>query len=189
MADHQPQALGWGEGSEGKGLLGDGAGAGAGAWGPDRGGDSSGRWGRGHAAQVHARHIRQPVAPGPVPVLLGGPTGTGALAQGHQGFRPEATAGAAASPPVQGDTGSAENRGCQGPPGLGASAPPGAHSELWLRQPLEPEGHGVQAGAAGLGAQGLTGGCGGARGWRQQGLWKGGQLVLRPSLPSLVGDR
>src|SRR3712207_7825040 len=42
---------------------------------------------------VHARHIRQPVAPGPVPVLLGGPTGTGDLAQGHQGFRPEATTG------------------------------------------------------------------------------------------------
>lgn len=158
MADHQPQALGWGEGGKGKGLLGDGGRA----WGPGRGRGS--RWGRGHPAQVHTHHIRQPIAPGPVPVLLRGPVGTGGWAQSHQGLCTEAAAGATASPLVQGDAGSTENGGRWGPPGLGASAPPGAHPELGLRQPLEPEGRGVRASAAGQGAQGLAGSCGGPGG-------------------------
>lgn len=136
MADHQPQALGWGEGGEGKGLLGDSDGA----WGPGRGRVGSGRQGWRHAAQIHTDHRRQPVAPGPVPVLLGGPAGTGGLTQGHPGLRPQAAVGAAASPLVQGDSGSSENRRRRGSPGLQASAPPGTHPELGLRQPLEPEG-------------------------------------------------
>lgn len=50
--------------------------------------------------------------------------------------------GAAASPPVQGDAGSWENWRRQGLPGLQAqaSASPGTHPELGLRQPVEPEG-------------------------------------------------
>lgn len=84
MADHQPQALGWGEGGEGKGLLGDRDGT----WGPRGGRVGSGRQGWHHTAQIHTDHRRQPVAPGPVPVLLGGPAGAGGLNQGHPGLRP-----------------------------------------------------------------------------------------------------
>ena len=138
MADHQPQALGWGEGREGEGLLGDGDGA----WVPGRGegGDGSGRWGWDHAAQVHTQHIRQPITPGPAPVLLGSPAGAGGLVQGHCHLGLQATVGAAASPLVQGDASSTEKGEHGGPPGLGATASPGTHPELGLRQPLEPEG-------------------------------------------------
>lgn len=139
MADHQTQALGWGERGEGQGLLGDRGGAG----GLSRGGAGSGRQGWQHAAQTHTDHRRQPVAPGPVPVQLGGPAGAGGLTQGHLDLRPQAAVGAAASPPVQGDAGNSENRRWRGSPGLQAAAPPGTHTELGLGQPVEPEGRGV----------------------------------------------
>lgn len=157
MADHQPQALGWGKGGKGEGLLGDGGRA----WGPGRGGGS--RWARSHPAQVHTHHVRQPVAPGPVPVLLRGPVGTGGWAQGHQGLCSQAAVGTTATPLVQGDAGSAENGGRWGPPLLRASAPPGPHSEWGLRQPLEPEGRGFRASTTGQRAAGLAGCCGGPR--------------------------
>lgn len=165
MADHQPQALGWGEGGKGQGLLGDGGRA----WGPGRGG--GGRWGRSDPAQVHTHHIRQPIAPGPVPVLLRGPVGTGGWAQGHQGLCTQAAAGATAAPLVQGDAGSAQNGGRWGPPLLRASAPPGAHSEWGLRQPLEPEGRGFRASTAGQRTAGLAGCCGGRGGGRMEVSW------------------
>lgn len=167
MADHQPQTLGWAEGGKGEGLLREGGGA----WGPNRGGNRGGRQGCSHAAQIHAHHVRQPITPGPVPVLLRGPVGSGGWAQGHQGFCAQAAARATASPLVQGDAGCTEDRERRGPPGLGASAPPGARPELGLRQPLEPEGRGVRASAAGQGAQGLAGSCGGpGEGERHEGL-------------------
>lgn len=163
MADHQPQALGWGEGCKGEGLLGDRDGT----WGPsgDRGGSGggSGRWGGGHTAQVHTHHMRQPIVPGPVPVLLGGPAGTRGWAQGHPGLCLQAAVGATASPPVQGDAGSAESWWCRGPAELGASSSAGAYAELGLWQPLEPKGHHIWPGTTGWGPQGLAGGCGAGR--------------------------
>lgn len=179
VADHQPQALGWGEGCKGKGLLGDGNGA----WGPggDRSGSGSGRWGWGHTAEVHTYHVRQPIAPGPMPVLLGGPAGLGGRAQGHHGLCLQAAVWATASPPVQGDTGSTENRVHGDQPGLGSTAPPGTYSELGLQQPWEPEWRGIGVGATGQGAQGLAGSCGGhGRRKGEQGLCKGEQLLLGP---------
>lgn len=163
MADHQPQALGWGEGCKGEGLLGDRDGT----WGPsgDRGGSGggSGRWGGGHTAQVHTHHMRQPIVPGPVPVLLGGPAGTRGWAQGHPGLCLQAAVGATASPPVQGDAGSAESWWRRGPAELGASSSAGAYAELGLWQPLEPKGHHIWPGTTGWGPQGLAGGCGAGR--------------------------
>lgn len=142
MADHQPQALGRGEASKGQGLLGDGAGS-WGLRGSGGGGSHRGCWhGWGQAAEVHTHHGRQPVAPGPVPVLLGSPACKGGLAQGHHGLSPQAAVGAAAPPPVYRDADGREGGENGGAPGLGPgpAALPGAHLMLELGQPLQPEG-------------------------------------------------